>query len=92
MLDNLRRSLVAPSTFLAFGLCLLFPMPAAFVGVLLIGASIAIPAFLPVLFAVAPRRAGIGWRSHLSALGRDVRLAGAQTLLSGVFSPIRRGA
>jgi cyclic beta-1,2-glucan synthetase len=85
MLDNLRRSLVAPSTFLGVSLCLLFPLPSAIAGVLLLFASIAVPALLPVLFAVAPRRAGIRLLSHLGALFRDIRLASAQILLSVAF-------
>jgi|GEM_PF-3971685 hypothetical protein len=48
-------------------------------------AAIAVPAFLPTLFAVLPRRAGIRLRSHVGALGGDVRLAAWQTLLSIAF-------
>ncbi len=50
-------------------------------------AAIAIPAFLPTLFAIIPRRTGVRLASHLRALGADVRLAGVQTVLSIAFLP-----
>ncbi len=82
MLDNLRRSSLAPLTLLAFGLSWLLPMPAAAIGTLLILATMAIPAYLPILFSLLPRRAGIRLRSHLATLAREVRLASAQMLVS----------
>src|SRR5690606_33032464 len=55
MLDNLRRSLLAPLQLLAFGLCWLLPPAAALTGTLLVVTAIALPAFLPAILAVPPR-------------------------------------
>ena len=85
LLDNLRRSLVAPFTLLAFGLCWLLPMPSAMKGALLVVATIAIPAFLPVFCSVLPHRAGIRFRNHLGTLAGELQLAALQTLLSVAF-------
>ncbi|HBM10224.1 MAG TPA: glycosyl transferase, partial [Pseudomonas sp.] len=87
MLDNLRRSLVAPLTLLALTLCWLLPLPAALVGTLLILATMAIPAVLPICFALLPARSGICMQSHLRRLRDDLRLAASQTGLNLVFLP-----
>jgi cyclic beta-1,2-glucan synthetase len=84
MLDNLRRSLLAPFTLATLGLCWLLP-PAGAAGALLVLAAIAIPAFLPTLFSVLPRRAGIHLPNHMVTLAADLRLAATQTLLSVAF-------
>jgi cyclic beta-1,2-glucan synthetase len=85
MLDNLRRSLLAPFTVATLGLCWLLPMPAGVAGVLLVLVAIAIPAFLPTLFSLLPRRAGIHLPNHMITLALDLRLAATQTLLSVAF-------
>ena len=87
MLDNLRRSVLAPFTLLALCLCWLFPMPAALIGTLQVVACVAVPAFLPILFALLPGRPGMRLRSHLTRLRADMWLATAQTLLSLTFLP-----
>ncbi|GAB1715768.1 MAG: glycosyltransferase 36 [Nitrobacter sp.] len=87
MLDNLRRSLLAPITLMAVVLCWLLPMPAAIIGLLLVLATIAIPAFLPSIFSVLPRRAGLRVRNHLGVLAGSLRLAAAQTSLTVSFLP-----
>lgn len=87
MLDNLRRSVMAPLTLLTLCLCWLLPMPAALIGTMLVIASVAVPAFLPILFALLPGRPGIRLRSHLARLRADIWLATAQTLLSLTFLP-----
>src|SRR3546814_12054630 len=85
MLDNLRRSLLAPATLAALSSCWLLPMASAAVGTLLILVAIAIPAFLPSFFSVLPPRAGIRLRNHIGSLAADLTLAGAQTFLSVAF-------
>ncbi|WP_250487466.1 GH36-type glycosyl hydrolase domain-containing protein [Caballeronia sp. GaOx3] len=85
MLDNLRRSLLAPTMVAAFSLCWLMPLRTGLVGVLAMLCVFAIPAFLPTLFALLPRRAGIRLRNHLRVLGADVRLAALQVALSTAF-------
>ncbi|MBS9477132.1 GH36-type glycosyl hydrolase domain-containing protein [Ancylobacter radicis] len=87
MLDNLRRATLAPLTLMALSLCWLFPRPAALTGTLLVLATLAVPAFLPVLVGLLPRRPDIRLRSHLARLLADLRLAGAQTALSLTFLP-----
>ncbi|WP_157019397.1 GH36-type glycosyl hydrolase domain-containing protein [Mesorhizobium xinjiangense] len=87
MLDNLRRSLLAPFTLLALGFTWLMPLPAAMTGTALLLAAVAIPAFLPILFTLIPRRAGIRLRNHFATLAVDLRLAAVQSILSLVFLP-----
>ena len=85
MLDNLRRSLLAPATLLALGASWLLPMPAALKATLLILGAGAIPTFLPGLFALAPRHANIRVRSHLGMLAGDLRMALLQFFFSVAF-------
>jgi cyclic beta-1,2-glucan synthetase len=87
MADNLRRSVLAPLTLATVFVCWLLPSPAAAAGTAMVLASIAIPAFLPTLFAVLPHRASIRLRSHLGALAGDLRLALWQTVLTVAFLP-----
>jgi cyclic beta-1,2-glucan synthetase len=85
MLDNLRRSLLAPLTLMTLGLCWLLPVRSGIAGTLLVLTALAIPAFLPIIFSAVPRRTGILLRNHLGMLGGDLRLAALKTLLSLAF-------
>ena len=85
MLDNLRRSLLAPNLVVALALCWLLPMPSALLGTLLVLATIAVPALLSPAFSLLPNRAEIRLSNHLAALGADVGLAAIQTALSVAF-------
>lgn len=87
MLDNLRRSMLAPLTLIALACSWLLPMPASVLGTLLILACTAIPAFLPALFSTVPRRSGIRFASHIGALAAELRLAALQVSLSVAFLP-----
>ncbi|TNB46515.1 glycosyl transferase [Martelella lutilitoris] len=89
MVDNLRRSLIAPFTLLALGLACTMPFPAALVAIALVFATLAITAFLPVLSTAMPHSTGIHLRSHLSTLGADLRLAALRTGLDLAFLPDR---
>ena len=82
MLDNLRRTLSAPAAFLTLAVAWLVPgtSPATWSAFVL--ATIAVPAFLPVLGGAMPRRRGISKRSHARAVGRDAVLAASQIGLS----------
>ncbi len=82
MLDNLRRSLSAPSSFLLGVAAWTLPAvsPLLWTGVLV--GSVAVPAFLPVLDNLIPRRQGFSKRSHLRATGSDVQVAALQVLLA----------
>lgn len=84
MVDNLRRSLVAPFMLLLLATSWMLPMPAAWCGVLLVILLIAMPFYLPVLFSLWPAP-NIRLNNHLHALFDDAKRAGSQTLLSLVF-------
>jgi cyclic beta-1,2-glucan synthetase len=82
MLDNLRRSLSAPSLFLLGLASWVLPAVSPFLWTGLLLASIAIPAFMPVLDGLIPRGSGFSKRSHLRATGRDIQVAALQILLA----------
>ena len=81
MLDNLRRTLSAPAAVLALlaGWALSFETAAIWTFFVL--ATIVLPTLIPVVAAVIPGRTAITVRSHLGALGADLRLALAQSAL-----------
>lgn len=85
MLDNLRRSLSAPSCVLALIAGWLLPPKAALLWTAFVLTTIALPALLPVLAAIVPRRRGIVARSHLRALASDLWLAVMQIVLLITF-------
>jgi cyclic beta-1,2-glucan synthetase len=85
MVDNLLRSVASPLSLAALALCWLFPMPAAVTGTLLVLANLAIPAFLPAVFSMLPRRSDIGFRNHMHSVASDLQLAARQTLLAVAF-------
>jgi len=82
MLDNLRRSLFAPSSFLLAIAAWTLPAtsPLLWTGIIL--AAIALPALVPVLDGMIPRRQGFSKRSHLRATGQDVQVAMLQAVLA----------
>ena len=85
MLDNLRRSLLAPFLLASLGVSWLLPLPEAGTAILLVLAALSIPAFLPTVFIVMPRRSGLQLRRHLRMLAGDLRLAVLQTAFSLAF-------
>ncbi len=86
MLDNLRRTLSAPAAVAALlAGWLLLSGESARLWTAFIGLSIALPAVLPVLYAIAPSRAGITHRSHLRALRKDVCLCALQIVFLLTF-------
>ena len=82
MVDNLRRSLAAPSSFLLAVAAWTLPSVSALLWTGLLVGSIAVPAFIPVLDGLIPRRWGISKRSHLRAVADDIFVALSQTLLA----------
>ncbi len=78
MLDNLRRSLSAPTTFLAFVAGWTLPLAAAAVWTTALLGMIALPPLLPFFAGILPRRKGISKRSHLLAVAADLTLALSQ--------------
>jgi cyclic beta-1,2-glucan synthetase len=85
MIDNLRRSLSAPTTFLALVGGWTLPLAAAERWSAFVLITIAIPALLPFLTGVLPRRLGLSQRIHLRAVGADLTLALSQTALLVTF-------
>ena len=85
MLDNLRRTLSAPTCMLALLAGWLLPFAAASLWTGFILLTIVLPTLIPVVSAILPRRSGITLRSHLGTLGTDLRLALAQWALVVTF-------
>ncbi|MFN2323375.1 MAG: glucoamylase family protein, partial [Trueperaceae bacterium] len=87
MLDNLRRSLLAPAALLALvSSWFLGPIGSA-VGVAFVLGALVVPAFLPAFYAVVPRRSGVVFRNHLATLRADVGRSASQALLAVAFLP-----
>ncbi|MGH7588382.1 MAG: glucoamylase family protein, partial [Gemmatimonadota bacterium] len=85
MIDNLRRTLSPPSTFLLLvaGWAILPVSPLLWTAFVV--ATLAMPAAVPVLTGLVPRRRGIAKRSHLRSIGADAATAAAQVGLAVVF-------
>ena len=79
MIDNLRRTLSAPITLLAFVAGWTLPLAAAATWTAFIGATIATAPMLPFVTGIIPRRRDISKRSHILAVGKDL-LAGLSQL------------
>src|SRR5256712_13045448 len=75
MMDNLRRTLSAPATFLTLVVGWTLPAASPVVWTAFVLATIALPTLVPILTVVIPRRRGISKRSHARATGRDLELA-----------------
>ena len=85
MLDNLRRTLTAPAAFLALVLGWTLPAAPAAAWTAAVLAILALPPLLPFVAGLLPRRRGISKRSHLRAVGADLRLALSQLALLVAF-------
>ncbi len=81
MIDNLRRSLSAPSALLAMLIAWLLPLPVAFVWTAFIFLTIVVPPLLPGFSGIIPHRKGISLRNHLRAVVSDFTLG----YLQGAF-------
>ena len=89
MLDNLRRSLVPPSTFAAFVGCAALPPRQAAMATATLLAAIAVPIFLSPLFTLFVRPRRVSWRSHWSNSVAEGGLALQRLVLSIAFLPDR---
>jgi cyclic beta-1,2-glucan synthetase len=78
MLDNLRRTVSAPATFLTLVVAWMVPGTSPTMWSAFILATLAVPSVLPVLGGLIPHGRGISKRSHARAVGRDVVLAASQ--------------
>ena len=85
MIDNLRRTMSAPLTLATLVAAWTLPSVSAGLWTAFVLASVIVPAALPVLAGLLPRRQGISKRSHLRAVGADVALAAAHVGLGFTF-------
>jgi cyclic beta-1,2-glucan synthetase len=85
MLDNLRRTLLAPAAFLTLLAGWTLPGASPAVWTVFVLATMALPAFLRLASGLIPRRRGISKRSHLGGFATDVVLAVAQVGLTAAF-------
>ncbi len=85
MIDNLRRTLSAPLTLATLVAAWIVPSAQAGVWTGFVLATMVVPAALPVLAGLLPRRRGISKRSHLRAVASDLSLAVAHLALSLAF-------
>jgi cyclic beta-1,2-glucan synthetase len=79
LIDNLRRSLSAPSALLALLLGWLMPRRAAEIWTLSILLTIALPTLLPVFAGLLPSKPDISLRNHFRALAHDFELSVLQS-------------
>ncbi|HEU4766065.1 MAG TPA: protein ndvB, partial [Pyrinomonadaceae bacterium] len=87
ILDNLRRSLVAPSLFVwLVASCTIFP-GSPLVWCLVVFFTIAFPIYLHVTTGLLIHPKGIPWTSHFWSLWGDFRTNTSQMALSFVFLP-----
>ena len=87
ILDNLRRSLVAPSLFLwLVASCALFP-GSTWLWSLFAFLVVAFPVYLHVSTGLLMHPRGIAWTSHFWSIWGDFRTNAAQIALSFVFLP-----
>jgi cyclic beta-1,2-glucan synthetase len=81
MVDNLRRSLSAPASFGVAVASWTLPAATPLLWTGLALGSVAVPAIIPVLDNLIPRRRGISKRSHLRAVARDILVSFSQITL-----------
>ncbi|PZR71636.1 MAG: glycosyl transferase [Chthoniobacterales bacterium] len=75
MLDNLRRTLSAPAVFVALLGGWMLPLMPAVIWTGFVVATFTLPAFLPAILAIVPRRLGLSQRRHWHTVGADFGLA-----------------
>jgi cyclic beta-1,2-glucan synthetase len=85
MLDNLRRSLSAPASFLLLVAGWLLPPASPWVWTRFLIFTTSIPPLLPFLIGLDPRFAGVSKRTHLRSLMNDLVLGLSQTGLALTF-------
>ena len=85
LIDNLRRTMSAPLTLATLVAAWTLSSVSTGLWTAFVLASVIVPAALPVLAGLLPRRQGISKRSHLRAVGADLALAAAQVGLGLTF-------
>jgi cyclic beta-1,2-glucan synthetase len=82
MLDNLRRTLSPPAAFLSLVAGWTLPAVSPLLWTSFVLATIAVPALLPFLAGLVPRRRGISKRSYLQGVATDLVMGASQSALS----------
>ena len=85
ILDNLRRTLLAPACVIALIVGWTLPLRVAALWTTFLLAVLAAPSLLPVLAGLIPRASRISVRSRMSALRADAQLALLQIVLQVAF-------
>ena len=85
ILDNLRRTLLAPAAFLTLIIGWLLPEGSPWVWSGFILTTMAIPSLLSFVLGLYPRRRGIALRTHFRGAGTDLKLAATQIVLTVTF-------
>ncbi len=85
MIDNLRRSLLAPSMFLTMFVGWLVPSLSPWTWTRFVLITITVPALLPFLAGLHTRLGGISKRSHIRAVLWDLSLGASQIALTVTF-------
>ena len=85
MIDNLRRSLLAPLAMLGLFAGWMLPPPLALLWTVLIVVMLALPRVLALPFGLLPARAGVTLHSHFAALSADALTSLGQIAVSLVF-------
>ncbi|MDO6671370.1 GH36-type glycosyl hydrolase domain-containing protein [Cobetia amphilecti] len=87
LMDNLRRSLLAPLLLSFLVVSWGLPLSAALLGTLCVMIVIAAPPLIPLVLSLVPMRSGINLRHYFQQWGNDLTLAASQTLLWIAFLP-----
>jgi cyclic beta-1,2-glucan synthetase len=82
MVDNLRRTLSMPMSYLTLVAGWTWPGSPSIAWTAFVLATIAVPALLPVFAGVTPRATGASKRSHVRAVARDFNFAAWQVLFA----------
>jgi cyclic beta-1,2-glucan synthetase len=85
MVDNLRRTLSAPTAVVALALGWTLPIYPALVWTSFVLATIVVPSLIPMISAIPSRHPGAQISAHLRALGGDLGLAAVLTALNVTF-------
>ncbi|MGZ4792540.1 MAG: glucoamylase family protein, partial [Ilumatobacteraceae bacterium] len=85
MVDNLRRTIAAPFALATLVAAWALPSVSAVLWTAFVIAAVSIPAALPVVLSVLPRRHGISKRSHLRDVVDDISLAVGHVLFGLTF-------
>ncbi len=85
MIDNLRRSLVAPLSVVSLAFGWMLPWQPALIWTACILSMIALPRLLGLPHAVLPRRLGLSLPAHFAALANDAATALVQIALNIIF-------